>query len=184
MAVAMRFDLNRAQQRFLGLVGTTYTASDDFQAVLDLCQTKDVSDTFQMALEAPGQLVGGPLFGHRKGGVVTVRYAARNGYTPRIVLDDPLVADEPYVLGWADCLTRIHGTKCDWIGNWMMYPNRELPDVSTDLSWVERAQRTRLIDQLHILMVVGWSDAKIRARGYTYDHHTGCVGGMGAAAHE
>jgi hypothetical protein len=180
----MRSNLNRAQQRFLGLVGTSHTADHDFQAVLDFCLSKEVGDTFQMALEAPGQFVGGPLFGHRKGGVVTVRYAARNGYTPKTVPDDPLVADESYVLGWADCLASIHSTKCDWVGNWMMYPDRELPDVATDLRWVERARQTRLIDQLHILMVVGWSDARVTARGYTYDHHTGRVGGMGAAGSE
>ncbi len=180
----MRFNVNRAQRRFLGLVGTAYTAGEDFQAVLDFGNTVDVGNTFQMILEAPGQLVGGPLFGHRKGGVITVQYAARNGYLPKTAPDDPLVADESYVLGWADCLSRIHGTACDWVGNWMVYPDRELPELATDLLWVERARQTRLIDQLHLLMVVGWNDARVTARGYTYDHHTGQVGGMGAVEAE
>ena len=54
-----------------------------------------------------------------------------------------------------------------------MSPDRRLSDLSTDLAWIERAQATGLVDDLHVMVMVGWVDGQLTLRPYSYDHDLG-----------
>lgn len=168
----MRLDLTRAQRRFLGLVGEpTPRTGADLEAFTHVGLSPQAEETLERLLETPGRFQGGPLFCTvRSNTHFEVRFAAGNGYWPWPSISDPLLSDERYLLGWSDALTTLYGPRCEWRGNWLMYPNRQMSRLDDDLIWVERARTQSLIDREHFLMVVGWQDHHLTFRSYLYDH--------------
>ncbi len=168
----MRLDLSRAQRRFLGLVGEpTPRTGTDLKALTHVGLAPSAEQTLTRLLDTPGPYRGGPLFGTLRSAThVEIRFAAGNGYRSWPSNGDPLVSDEHYLLGWSDALTTLYGLRCEWRGNWLMYPDRQLPKLNDDLIWVERARALGLVDADYLLMMVGWQDHHLTFRSYLYNH--------------
>jgi len=169
----MKLTLNRAQQRVLGLVGTPSPSDAEVLPVAHWTLSPDALQAFRAWLLVPGHLQGGPLFGIRQEETLDIRFVARNGYPLQPSACDPLSFDGSYLLGLNDALTTQSEGSCDWVGQWLMYPDRQLPDLMTDLAWVGRAQEIGLVDDLHIMVMVGWVEGQLTTRAYAYDYDLG-----------
>lgn len=55
------------------------------------------------------------------------------------------------------------------MGNWLAYPDSSLGDVRQDLTWLYLGAEHGLIDDRHILLMIGWDDGALAARAYSYD---------------
>ncbi|GAA4001345.1 hypothetical protein GCM10022631_09930 [Deinococcus rubellus] len=168
----MKLTLNRAQQRYLGLVGESSPSDPEVLPVSQVTFSADALRAFRPWLAVPGHWQGGTLFGTHQGDTLHIRFIARNGYPVHPSTSDPLDVDENYLLGWSDSLTA-QSHHIEWVGQWLMSPDRRLSDLSTDLAWIERAQATGLVDDLHVLVMVGWVDGQLTLRPYSYDHNLG-----------
>lgn len=166
-------DFSRAQQRFLGLSGPLRTRRDDEAAPPSLLIfTPEVRAVLREQAYATGHLRGGPLFGSTLEGEVTVVAAVPGGYAclESALRYDPLRCDERYVLGWSDALRFRYGGQVDWIGQWVMRADSRLGPLSEHLSTLRRAVETDLVNTQQVLCCLGWSDARLSAAAYLYDH--------------
>lgn len=162
----------RARLRYFGELPDDRSISDEDLVPLDgVSLGKHARHSLRRQLYVPGRLRGGLLFGMYKDGILEVTLATPMGYpwwysSPNDAL---LGLDERYVLGWSDCIETIHGGKVDWVGNWLAYPDSSLGDVRQDLTWLYLGAEHGLIDDRHVLLMIGWDDGALAARAYTYD---------------
>ncbi|WP_216322932.1 hypothetical protein [Deinococcus aestuarii] len=125
-------------------------------------------------LYASGSYQGGPLFGFHSASDLSVQYAAPAGYIcgdPEL-RRQPLALDERYVLGWSDCLETVSPGKLDWVGQWLMYPDRQLAPLEQDVIWLRQGLGTDLFNEDHVLLTVGWEQGRISARALGYNRQT------------
>lgn len=168
-------DLTRSQQRFLGLPGTRRSRSDhQAQPVEHVTLSFQVKGFLTAQLYASGTYQGGPLFGFYSQGDLAVQYAAPAGYAcgdPEL-RERPLALDERYVLGWSDCLEAVSPGKLEWVGHWLMYPDRQLTALEQDLAWLSAGLETDLFNEEHVLLTVGWERGALSARALGYNRQT------------
>lgn len=164
---------SRAQQRLIGLVGPRRPRSDEENEELTQVTLSPAAwSMLRPSLDAPGRLIGGVLYGHRLDGVLHVQLAAPGGYPWWLSAPDPLDLDPRYTLGWSDCLRAQYADAVEWAGQWLMYPDRNLPAVAADHEWMLRGAPDRLIDHEHPLLVVGYTDGHLRVRAYHFEFGT------------
>lgn len=170
-------DLSRAQQRCLNLPGSRRPRSDDeVQPLTHVILSSPAQAFLREQLYASGAYQGGPLFGTRDRGELRVQYAAPAGYAcgDSALRQQPLVLDTRYVLGWSDALAAVSQGELDWVGQWMMYPDRQLAALEHDLAWLRAGLDTALFDEEHVLLVMGWEQGELTTRGYGFDWQTRC----------
>ena len=161
----MPFELARAHRRFLRLVGPRRPRSDDeAQPPREVDVTPAARAFFRQVLDVGGQYQGGALFGHLNGGVLTVEYAAPNGYACwQREQQSPLDLDARYLLGLTDAYRSSRETPIDWVGNWLSFPDGGLPSYRESLNWLDEAVAVRLVDSEHCLLMVGWAESRLGA---------------------
>lgn len=152
----MQFELLRAHQRFLPLIGQRQRRSDDEAVPLtSLLVSPAVKSMLFNALGGGGPR-SGPLFGHRTQGELHVRFAAARGYSAALA-PDPLAMDALYLVGLTDAY-RQTDPRLDWAGQWLTARGGQFPDVSECLRWFERAAGQQLVTPEHPLVFAGWLD--------------------------
>jgi hypothetical protein len=162
----------RARQRYLGLLPNERPILDEDLVPLErVTLVSAARHSLRRQLYVPGRLRGGLLFGRCRDGTMEVMLATPMGYpwwysNPSDAL---LAHDERYVLGWSDCIETIHGGTVDWVGNWLAYPDSTLGAVCQDLTWLHLGVEHGLIDDRHILLMIGWNDGALAARAHSYD---------------
>lgn len=164
-------DLSRAQQRFLGLVGPRTRQDDQAQPLTHVTLSFQSRVFLTRQLYASGAYRGGPLFGFRSQGILSVQFVAPGGYPcgdPKL-RQQPLALDERYVLGWSDCLGAVYEGKLDWVGNWVISPDSQVAGVEADYGWLAEGLETDLFNEEHILLTVGWDRGTLIAHTYSYD---------------
>lgn len=176
----MWLDLSRAHKRCLGLTGSYRPPRDEeITSIRSVEVTQRAKTALQAQLDAPGQYRGGPLLGYRRDGVIVVLHAVSAGYKAWHRPDQgPLEIDERYLLGWIDCLRDIADTPLpvDWVGTWLSYPNSQLyAGFEENLEWIGRAAETRLIDERHCLLIVGWMGGELGASAYAEQAEEGAI---------
>jgi len=122
------------------------------------------------SLDAPGNFTGGPLYGFRSGGILYVQLAAPGGYPWWSEERSPLDLDARYSLGWSDCLRTMTGDDLGWIGQWLMYPDRNFPSIAVDHNWMLQGILTRLIDHEFPLLVMGYHDGARSVRAHRFEY--------------
>ena len=163
----MSCEPTRAQQRLLGLTGPRRSRSDAESEVLtSVALSPTAWSGLRPFLDAPGWLTGGPLYGHRTGGVLHVQLVAPGGYPWWRPEGTPLDMDAHYTLGWSDALRSLYGDTVSWVGQWLMYPSRGFATTAVDHAWVDQGRPTRLIDCEHPLLVIGFDEGVLRVRAY------------------
>lgn len=164
--------VSRAQQRYLGLLPPLRARPDaEAQAIEHIAFADSARRSLLQQLYASGTLRGGPLFGEREAGTVTVHFAVPGGYAcwSRDVRPDPLDTDERYLLGWSDCLARLYGERVQWVGNWIAYPHSQLASVEDDMSWLREGLETDLFNEDCFLLSVGWQQGRLAGRAYGFE---------------
>ncbi|QLG12647.1 hypothetical protein HLB42_17025 (plasmid) [Deinococcus sp. D7000] len=152
----MQFELLRAHQRFLPLIGQCQRRSDDEAVPLtSLLVSPAVKSMLFNALGGGGPR-SGPLFGHRTQGELHVAFAAARGYSAALA-PDPLAMDPLYLVGLTDAY-RQTDPRLDWTGQWLTARGGQFPDMSECLRWFERAAEQQLVTPEHPLVFAGWLD--------------------------
>ncbi|OLV16734.1 hypothetical protein [Deinococcus marmoris] len=152
----MQFELLRAHQRFLPLIGQRQRRPDDEAIPLtNLLVSPAVKNTLLNALGEGGPH-SGPLFGYRDQSELHVRFAAARGYSAALA-PDPLAMDPLYLLGLTDAY-RQTDPRLDWTGQWLTARGGQFPNVSNCLRWFERAAGQQLVTPEHPLVFAGWMD--------------------------
>lgn len=168
-------DLTRPQQRFLGLSGPRRSRSDAQAQPIEHVAFSFQARAFLIEqLYASGTYRGGPLFGFQSAGDLSVQIAAPAGYPcgdPEL-RQQPLALDERYVLGWSDCLEAVYPGKLDWIGHWLMFPDRQLAALEQDVTWLRQGLETDLFNEEHVLLTVGWEQGRLSARVLGYNRQS------------
>lgn len=170
----MPFELARAHQRFLRLTGQRRPRSDaEVTPPAEVKVADQARAFFGQALEAGGSHQGGALFGRLYNGVITVEYAVPGGYAcwPFPGQDSPLMLDERYLLGLTDAFRASSTDSIDWVGNWLTFPNSELPAQSEAFTWFDQAALVKLVDAEHCLLMVGWAESRLAAHACVTGEH-------------
>jgi len=172
----MPFELSRAHKRFLRLTGQRCPRSDaENTPPAGIEVTDQPRGFFRQALEAGGSHRGGALFGRLYNGLITVKYAMPSGYIcwPQPGQDSPLMLDRRYMLGLTDAFQASSPEPIDWVGNWLIFPNSELPAQSEAVAWFDQAALTKLVDAEHCLLMVGWSESRLAAHACVTGEYPG-----------
>lgn len=157
----MHFELLRAHQRYLPLIGRRYRLTDADLAPPEAVQVgTSAKVTLLNALDS-GTFRSGPLFGRREASILELRYANQAGYSARIARE-PMALDPCYLLGLSDAYRQCDLT-LDWIGHWMIWPDGQLPDQRELLHWFDEAYSAHLVSHVHCLLMVGWADQQLTA---------------------
>ena len=157
----------RAQQRLLGITGPRQRRTDaENEGLTEVVLSPAAWTQLDAPLHAPGRLSGGLLYGFRLNGVLYVQLVAPGGYAWWWEDQNPLNLDPRYTLGWSDGLRAVYGDALGWVGQWLMYPDRQLGAVALDHAWMSQGMSTRLTDQEHPLLIVGYKDGLIDVRAY------------------
>lgn len=170
-AVARR-DVMRARQRYLSLLPADSPLPDpEIGPPAQVTFAGRTQRYLRRQLAVPGRLRGGLLFGERHGEILHIVLASPLGYPwwytdPRQAFLHP---DERYLLGWSDCVEEVYGGRVDWVGNWLAYPNNTLGDIREDIRWIDLGAQHGLVDDRHLLLVVGWVEGALTVRAYGYD---------------
>lgn len=168
-------DLSRAQARFLGLPGARRPRSDaEAQPIEQVTLSFQAKDSLTEGLYASGAYRGGPLFGFRSEGDLSIQFAAPAGYVgdDPVLRQQPLVLHGPFVLGWSGALEAAYPGKLSWVGNWLMYPDSQLAPLERDLEWLHEGLDTDLFNEEHVLLTVGWDLGVLSARALGYNRQT------------
>lgn len=166
----MPLQLNRAQQRFLGLSAPHDSHPDEeIDLVTRLSLHQEMVSALRNFLHVPGAFRGGPLYGHQAHGILHVRLAAPGGYAWWLPDADPLALDERYTLGWSDCLSALYGDQLSWSGQWLIFPHRRLEGPEEHLQWLKKGVAQGLIDTDHPLLIVGWEDGRLDTVAASFD---------------
>lgn len=154
----MQFELLRAHQRFLTLIGQRRRRTDDeAHPLTEISVSPEAKNTLLNALSG-GALHTGPLFGSRDHGQLTIRFADSRGYGA--IASGPLAVDARYLLGLTDAY-RQTDHRLDWIGQWITVRGGQLPVVQECLRWFEMAARQQLVTPDHPLVIAGWQDSRL-----------------------
>ncbi|WP_216325661.1 hypothetical protein [Deinococcus aestuarii] len=158
--------MSRVHARFLGLLAQPVSPPVNSPLTRSVHVHQRARATLQAQLAASGRWRGGLLFGHAEDDVLHVHFAAPQGYAWWPTCQTPLQVDPHYALGWADALAAASEQPVDWVGSWIMYPDSQLGGIEADLVWLHAGRTTALVDDLHLLMSVGWSDGRLSATAY------------------
>lgn len=168
----MQFEMLRAHQRYLPLIGQRQRRTDtDFAPPQSVQVEAPAKAILLNALEAQGALRGGPLFGKREASTLQIRYANQAGYSARSARD-PLALDPCYLLGLTDAYRQCDPA-LDWVGHWMTWPDSQLPGQRELLYWYDEAHDLQLVSPEHCLLLVGWVDQQLTALAAVTDETTG-----------
>ena len=168
----MHFELRRAHQRYLPLLGQRQQHAEADLAPPEAVEVEaPAKATLLNALEAQGAFHGGPLFGHYEDRTLQLRYAHPAGYLARMA-QDPLALDPGYLLGLTDAY-RQGDPALDWVGHWLTWPDSQLPDQREALSWFDEARDLHLVGPQHCLLLVGWADQQLTASALVVSETTG-----------
>jgi len=124
---------------------------------------------FSAQLASPSRVRGGLLFGFVERDVLKVMFASTAGasvwYKPgaRTVID----IDPRFALGWSEAVQTIHGTRFDWVGNWVSHADGQLRSQDRDLRRFKGAFRSGIADDEYLLLVVGYANGELKCRMYT-----------------
>lgn len=140
-------------------------AQDEFPVPERVRVDPRVRRFFLAQLTLPGTYRSGPLFGpaHLEGGVQTFSAAAREGYPglqPHLG-EVPFAPDWHYLLGLVDALSDHGRHDVDWSGTWLMAPNNRPGTWAEHEAWLIQAHELALIDEQHVLMLVGVDDGRV-----------------------
>lgn len=164
----MELELSRAHRRFLGLTGHWRNLSDEeAEDVHSVSISAGAVYALQNLVAAAGHYRSGPLFGRCWKGLLSIEFAAADGYGIR----EPLAANADYLLGWVDALRAAQSQRpqVDWIGHWLMFPDAQMKAPELHAPWVGQARDTGLLDARHCLLVVGWRDGELAGQVYFSD---------------
>lgn len=160
--------MQRAMQLFLGRPGPRQPRVEDDSYSLTTIEFQEKAKrqlVSQLAVQGAWQ--GGVLFGTVEKGHLTVSLVAPQGPpgTPQSLLMPSL----PYLLGWSEAVTAMHGDSTDWRGNWIAAPNSRLPDERVDLTWLAQGAQQGLFDEQHVLVMAGIHDGVLTGHAYRWE---------------
>ena len=124
---------------------------------------------FKRQLHLPSRARGGLLFGHHHEDALRVLLAGScglpvwaRGDEERAVLD----VDARFALGWSEAVSELLQGHADWCGNWLVHPDEQLAGHGRDHHWFRLGLRRGLVDDRHILLIVGYQYGQLNARAY------------------
>ncbi|MFB9995121.1 hypothetical protein ACFFLM_24530 [Deinococcus oregonensis] len=158
--------VSRARQRFLGLTSDDPRPDDQGRPPEVIELTADVQRRLLASLYAPGAFRSGPLFGTRREGLRHITDATR-GVPPGLFPDDSTVfpLEAGYVLGCSDALTA-RDQALDWLGQWLMAPDRRLGSPAEHAAWLSQAQALALVDEDTFVLILGIEEDSLEYRAY------------------
>ncbi|MHA0036645.1 hypothetical protein [Deinococcus sp. PESE-13] len=168
----MQFEMLRAHQRFLPLIGHRQRRRFDEEpprADVDIVVSREAEFVLRNALSTSSQH-SGPLFGRQTGRTLTLAYAATRGYRAS---DDPLSLDPQYLLGLSDAYHQVTGG-LDWVGHWVVAEGGGLPSPRAALSWYEVALQRHLVTTQYPLVLAGWRDSRLSLLACTVGENEDC----------
>lgn len=138
---------------------------DDFPVPERVRLETRVRRYFLALLTLPGTYRSGLLFGPARpvDGVQVFSAAAREGY-PGLQArlgEAPFTPDWRYLLGLVDALSDHGRTDVDWTGTWLMAPNNRPGSWAEHEAWLIQAHELALIDEQHVLLIVGVDDGRV-----------------------
>lgn len=154
----MQFELLRAHQRFLPLIGQRRRRTDDEAELLTSVSISPAAENTLLNALSAGAPQSGPLFGYRDQGDLSIHYAAARGYSAALA-PGPLAVDPLYLLGLTDAY-RQTDHRLDWAGQWLTVRGGRLPDARECLQWFEMAVKRHLVTSEHPLVIAGWQEAR------------------------
>lgn len=109
-----------------------------------------------------GTLRTGLLFGKKVEERIEVSYVTPR-CSPDLLHQQACQVDPGYILGASDVARMTMGEDVDWIGNWLMYPDRSLDPTLLNHT-LEEARRGGLLSIHHILVVL-WRQQNVLEGG-------------------
>lgn len=166
---------NRVYQHFLGLTddGPPFQRPDRPPHTVHLLDGPRTYVRHQA--EVPGRYRSGPLFGRWAGEqlvVIHVTMARPCGLTTGD--DVPFALHADYLLGWMDAL-RSFDRSIDWIGHWLMTPDRSMPDHDDQLRLLRQAAGLGLVTADLPVVFFGWRRFDLQAEAFTYTPSLGAT---------
>ncbi|MDP9765569.1 hypothetical protein [Deinococcus enclensis] len=151
----------RVHRWWLGALGPVTAVGEESASSSEVQLHPAARRALRRQLQAPGHLRGGLLFGQVQEDALHVTQVAPAGY--RWWQPDPLCGDERYALGWMDALAACTPGDIDWVGSWLAAPDSRPFSVAQGDRWVRRAAGMGVVDSLHPLVTVGWSEGRLDA---------------------
>lgn len=155
-----RFELRRAHQFYLPLLSQRVPQPD--AEAPEPTSTVQVMPTAKAQLRgvlySHGEHRGGPLFGKR-GEPFEIHHAHLGGYSS-LLKHDPLACSAEYLLGLTDAYRQCQ-PELDWVGHWLVWPNRRQPNLTDALEWIERAHELSLVSEEHCFFIVSWDEGRL-----------------------
>ena len=168
--------MKRILQREYGFAshGGLYETYQPPSAFTSVALSPEISSFFTEQMTSPSRVQGGLLFGYSEKEVLHLVVASSAGvanwYDPdvRAVLN----IDTRFAFGWNEALTSIFGNRISWVGNWIAHPDGLLKSEKRDIRRFRDVFHSGLVDERHVLLVLGWADQDLRFTTYNKRRNT------------